>query len=277
MAIEEIVTSPVPKTAEIITELDISHIVTEDDTPVDNIFSEKQQRLLTEPLYTSWRPDRKFVAFANVGMFYALHESPVVPDVFLSMDVQVHHNWYEKQHRTYFFWEFGKPPEVVVEVVSNKEGREDGYKQSLYARIGVEYYIIFDPTHQLSDVTLRVHEKRHGTYEEKQDTWLPSVGLGIQLWEGSYENQKAIWIRWYDEDGLVATGAEQQQRAETEQRRAEAEKQRAETEKQRAETEKQRAETEQRRAEAEKQRAETAESEIIRLQAELARLKGESA
>jgi hypothetical protein len=34
-------------------EIDISHIVTEDDEPVDNIFSAVQQRLLVEPLYSS--------------------------------------------------------------------------------------------------------------------------------------------------------------------------------------------------------------------------------
>jgi hypothetical protein len=28
---------------------DVEHLVTEDDTPVDGIFSEKQMRLLTEP------------------------------------------------------------------------------------------------------------------------------------------------------------------------------------------------------------------------------------
>ena len=32
---------------------DISALITEDDTPVDNLPSEKQQRLLTEPLYRS--------------------------------------------------------------------------------------------------------------------------------------------------------------------------------------------------------------------------------
>ena len=32
----------------------IDDLVTEDDTPVDNLPSEKQQRLLTEPLYSSW-------------------------------------------------------------------------------------------------------------------------------------------------------------------------------------------------------------------------------
>ena len=37
---------------EIVTELDISRLVIEDDTPVDNFQSEKQQRLLVEPLYS---------------------------------------------------------------------------------------------------------------------------------------------------------------------------------------------------------------------------------
>jgi hypothetical protein len=33
---------------------DIHGLITEDDTPVDNLPSEKQQRLLTEPLYSAW-------------------------------------------------------------------------------------------------------------------------------------------------------------------------------------------------------------------------------
>jgi hypothetical protein len=33
----------------------LDDVVTDDDTPVDNMFSEKQQRLLTEPLYSSWQ------------------------------------------------------------------------------------------------------------------------------------------------------------------------------------------------------------------------------
>jgi hypothetical protein len=34
----------------------VENIVTEDDEPLDNLFSEKQQRLLTESLYSSWTP-----------------------------------------------------------------------------------------------------------------------------------------------------------------------------------------------------------------------------
>jgi len=50
----------------------IEHLITEDDEPVDNVFSEKQQRLLTGPLYSSWSgpgEGRKFLACANVGVF----------------------------------------------------------------------------------------------------------------------------------------------------------------------------------------------------------------
>ena len=57
-------------------EREMENLVTEDDTPVDNILSEKQQRLLTEPLYGAWSgPDqhapghRPFLALANVGLF----------------------------------------------------------------------------------------------------------------------------------------------------------------------------------------------------------------
>jgi len=51
---------------------EMAKLVTEDDTPVDNIFSERQQRLLTEPLYaTAQFPggERPFIALANVGLF----------------------------------------------------------------------------------------------------------------------------------------------------------------------------------------------------------------
>src|SRR5437016_3731475 len=67
----------------------VANLVTEDDTPVDNIYSEKQQRLLTHPLFESWAKaihPRQFVATANVGMFYSDEAPPLVPDVLLSLD-----------------------------------------------------------------------------------------------------------------------------------------------------------------------------------------------
>ena len=154
-------------TAEIVTSLDISHIVTEDDTSVDNLLSEKQQRLLTEALYSSWlapNGSKRFLAAANVGLFYALRQPPLVPDVFLSLNVQVPQEWHQKEHRSYFFWEFGKPPEVVIEIVSNKEGNELGSKLTHYAQIGVTYYVIYDPLQQLGETLLRLYGLREAHY-----------------------------------------------------------------------------------------------------------------
>jgi hypothetical protein len=61
---------------------EVEHLITEDDTPVDNLPSEKQQRLLTEPLYSSWTgpgEGRTFLVAANVGVFYMLRSPAIVP------------------------------------------------------------------------------------------------------------------------------------------------------------------------------------------------------
>ena len=200
----------------------IDHIVTEDDAPVDNIFSEKQQRLLTEPLYSSWPGpgnDRVFMVAANVGVFAAVYQPPLVPDVFLSLDVQVPEDMWAKNHRSYFLWEYGKPPDVVIEIVSNQKGHEAGSKLRDYARIGVTYYLIFDPEEQLQGKTLRLYALREAKYVPMKSQWLPEVGLGVALWQGSFEGTEAMWLRWCDQAGnIIPTGAE---RAEQERERAE--------------------------------------------------------
>lgn len=83
-----------------------------------------------------------------------------MPDVFLSLNVQLPQDWYQKEHRSYFFWEFGKPPEVVIEIISTKEGNELGSKLRDYAQIGVTYYVVYDPLQQLGETLLRVYGLR---------------------------------------------------------------------------------------------------------------------
>lgn len=211
-------------------EPDISHLITEDDTPLDNIFSEKQQRLLTESLYTSWTgptaEKRPFVALANVGLFYSVDEPALVPDVMVSLDVQLPEELWAKKHRSYFIWEYGKPPEVIIEVVSNRKGEELGLKKQQYARIGIAYYVVFDPARQLGDKELHLFERRGTGYARMRKPWLPELGLGLTLWEGEYEGQQETWLRWCDQEGnLILTGAEASQR---ERQRAERERQRVE-------------------------------------------------
>ncbi|WP_416674509.1 Uma2 family endonuclease [Egbenema bharatensis] len=239
---------------EIVTELDISHLTIEDDTPVDNFQSEVQQRLLVEPLHSSKVLPLPFLAAANVGLFYKLKGDPIVPDVLLSLGVQRAEDLSQRRNRSYFVWEFGKVPDICLEIVSNQEGDElslsqksqqkgkPSCKKEIYAQIGVPYYVVFDPLRQIQDETemngalLRVWTLTAGQYDEltppegidvvEQSVWLETVGLGLTLWQGAFEDDvPRLWLRWCDESGqVIPTGAEQ---AESERQRAESERQRA--------------------------------------------------
>ncbi len=207
----------------IIPDLDITHIVIEDDTPVDNFQSAKQQRLLVEPLYTSWLPGAPFIADSNIGLFYALKQDPLVPDAFLSLNLQMPTDWSQKQNRSYFVWEFGKVPEVCIEIVSNRKGNELDSKKDDYARIGIAYYVVFDPLQQLqredelNGKLLKVWALTAGQYVEMPEPfWLQTVGLGLTVCPGKFENQESTWLRWCDRDGrVIPTGAERADEADS--------------------------------------------------------------
>lgn len=188
--------------------------------------------------------------------------------MFLSLGVHRAEDWSARRYRSYFVWEFGKVPDVCIEIVSNAEGNElrlsrksqqqgkERCKKDIYAQIGVPYYVVFDPLRQIqaeedmNGALLRVWTIVAGRYIELtppeginsvgQSVWLETIGIGLTLWEGTYEETiPRLWLRWCDADGqVIATGAEgqeiQRQRAETERQRAEVERQRAEVERQRA-------------------------------------------
>ncbi len=218
-------------------EPDISHLITEDDQPVDNWFSEKQQRLLPHVLYTSYTA-RKFVALANVGLFFTPHQPAIVPDVMVSLDIETPDDLWEKKNRSYLIWEHGKPPDLVIEVVSNKEGGEADVKCKRYAEIRVAYYVIFDPQRLLSDRVLRCLELHGSQYVEMVKPRFPALELGLTLWEGAFEECHSTWLRWCDLDGnLLPTAAERAEQERSKARQAEQKAQQAEQKAQQAERE----------------------------------------
>ena len=202
------------------------YVTPENDQPVDNLFSAKQQTLLKRPLYASWTPPagkpqtqdqkRPFLADAKVGLFYAMAEPPLAPDFFLSLDERPHAHWHEQKNRSYFLWEFGKVPEVVVEIVSNREGGELGHKLDGYARMGVLYYVVYDPQLKLKGATLRVFVLRDGEYQELDRPYLSRLGLGLKLWDGVFEDREDTWLRWCDGQGNVIMTGEERARMEAE-------------------------------------------------------------
>ena len=77
----------------------------------------------------------------------------------------------------------------------------------------------------------------------RKDFILPTLGLSLSLWEGTYEGVTDTWLRWCDQDGqLILTGKEGRAQAEAYAMQA-------------------------------VQRADSAEAEVAQLRAELERLR----
>ena len=241
-------------TASVDTSVDISHLVIEDDKPVDNFQSAQQQRFLVQTLYDSQALPVRFLAEANVGLFYQLKEDPIVPDVLLSLGIQRGDDYSQRENRSYFVWELGKLPELCIEIVSNQEGDEVDLsrkskrkgktvsKKDRYSEIGVQYYVVFDPLDQIQsemgyakakvwtyspDATGYSETLAQSINEVGQYIWLDRIGVGLTLWRGEFEeNVTRVWLRWCDIDGnVILTGAERaklaDRRADNSDRRAE--------------------------------------------------------
>jgi Uma2 family endonuclease len=236
-------------------DIEYENVITEDDTPVDNIFSEKQLRLSIDSLQNAvidWT-DRDFMACTNVAIYNEGEKTPIVPDMFLAMDVKQPSTWFEKKDKCYFVKLMQKVPDLVLEIVSNKIGEEEGTKKAKYASMGVKYYIVQDPYLYLSDEALKLYVlNEDGQYERSTEEYfyMPEVNLGMQLWKGLFEGAEAQWKRWCNKEGtLLLTGKE---RSDKEFERAESESKRAEEESKRAESESKRAEEESKKAEIER-------------------------
>ncbi|MBD2453195.1 Uma2 family endonuclease [Nostoc sp. FACHB-87] len=129
---------------------------------------------------------------------------------------------------SYVIWQEGIAPFVVVELLSPGTEKEDlgqtlrevnqpPTKWEVYERIlRVPYYIVFD---RYTD-KLQAFQIIAGRYSEMNLTtpriWMPSLQLGLGLWQGSYQGIERLWLRWYDADGnWIPTPVEQEsQRAE---------------------------------------------------------------
>lgn len=213
---------------------DVSHLITEDGAAVDSFLSEKQMRLLTTPLYAAWKPGRPFVAAANVGLFIAAKNPPLVPDVLVSLDVEAPQLTGPDRVKSYFVWELGKVPDIVIEIVSDTEGDELTDKLRSYERTHVPHYVVFDPLRRLSDAELHTFSLDGGAYTQRPR--FAAEGLALTRWDGIFEGARTRWLRWTDLDGaLLPTPEESEARAQAEAQRADAATAEAERERQRAE------------------------------------------
>jgi Uma2 family endonuclease len=234
-----------------------------DDTPVDNEDQNLLPNILLFLLKSIWAERMDWYFGVDMGVYHTTGEDltiPVVPDAFLSVGVERRKGG--KSRLSYATWEEGwVVPILTLEMVSQTKRGEYDEKMALYAKLGVLYYVIYNPElwgqkRKKQHQAFEVYKLTDGAYQLQQGDpyWMPEVGLGIGRCQVMSDNQWQEQLAWFDENGDRYLTAEE--RAALEQQRANLERQRAEQEQQRAEQEQQRAEAEQRRAEAEQQRAE---------------------
>jgi Uma2 family endonuclease len=256
-------------------EIDYDALVTEDHKPVDNLYIEKLYRLLTRPLYASWPgpgEGRTFLVMVNVGWFYQRKTPAVVPDCLLSLGVTCPEDLHVKEGHSYYQWDMGKQPDVVIEFVSDRKGDEESFKKTLYARLGVPYYAVFDPKHLLSEDTLRTYALFTGTYSACEPGPWPTVGLGLRLWPGTFEGHEDIWLRWCDANGaIIPTGEERAVQAD--ERARQAEERTAQADERVRQAEERTTQAAERTAQAD-ERVRQAEERLRQLEEEVRRLKG---
>ncbi len=102
---------------------------------------------------------------------------------------------------------------MVVELLSPGTEREDlgqtlrtvdepPTKWQVYEQIlRVAYYIVFDRyTDRLRAFMLQADRYTEMNLEETR-VWMPTLELGLGLWQGIYQGIERLWLRWYDANG----------------------------------------------------------------------------
>jgi Uma2 family endonuclease len=203
------VNQPLPSSAE---------LISSDDTPVDNEDQNLLPNLLLLLLTHLWANRMDWYFGVDMAIYHTAGLNPrvpVVPDAFLSLGVERKKGG--KSRRSYVLWEEQDiPPIMVLEMVSHQPGDEYEGKMALYARLGVLYYVIYNPEFWQRDrhQPFEVYKLEDGTYrlQISEPYWMPEVGLGIGRYHAQIGGLLQEILTWYDAQGNRHLNAEEQER-----------------------------------------------------------------
>jgi Uma2 family endonuclease len=175
-----------------------------DDTPVDNEDQNWLPNVLLLLLKYIWADRTDWFFGVDMGVYHPTglnHRFPVVPDGFLSLGVERRKG--NKSRRSYVLWEENDiPPILTLEVVSWTPGGEYEEKMAIYAKLGVLYYVIYNPEYWKRDghQPFEVYKLVDGAYQLQigEPYWFPEIGLGIgRCPEVSGAVQQEV-LSWFD-------------------------------------------------------------------------------
>ncbi|MEH2332838.1 Uma2 family endonuclease [Nostoc sp.] len=178
-----------------------------DDTPVDNEDQNFIPNLLLFLLQYIWANRNDWFFSVDMGVYHTTGVSPlvpIVPDGFLSLGVE--RRKADKSRKSYVVWEENNiVPILALEIVSLTPGGEYDKKLDIYAKLGVLYYIIYNPEYWQRDrhQPFEVYRLVDGSYQLQigEPFWMSEIGLGIgrsQYVSGNIQRQV---LYWYDRQG----------------------------------------------------------------------------
>ena len=77
---------------------------------------------------------------------------------------------------------------------------------NLHDRCGWE---LIGPGVTTSKELLRIWRRKGNEFERIEPGYWPEIGLGLVLWNGTYERHEDTWLRWSDENRVVIPTAEE--------------------------------------------------------------------
>ena len=204
-----------------------------DDTPVDNEDQNFVPNLLLFLLEYIWKSRDDWYFGVDMGIYHTTDVNPrvpVIPDGFLSLGVERRKN--NGSRSSYVMWEENyTPPILTLEVVSHTYGDEYEKKLDIYRKLGVKYYVIYNPKFWRRDghLPFEIYKLVDGNYQLQigEPLWMPEIGLGIGRCVLPSDRFKREVLSWFDERGDRYLTTDEQadierQAAKTERQRSDA-------------------------------------------------------
>jgi len=139
---------------------------------------------------------------------------PVVPDGSLSLGIPRRQPG-NKSRKSYVVWEEeGIVPTLVLEVASWTPGGEYDDQLAIYEKLGVLYYIIYNPESWQRDrrEPFEVYKLIDGEYRRQigEPYWMPEIGLAIGRSRGIVGGIDREILSWFDPNRDRYLSAEEQ-------------------------------------------------------------------
>ncbi len=198
------------------------------DDPVDNIDQTPLATALSEALAVAGMktPNQLYTTNFGVCMKVAGRVAIKAPDwMYVPSVFPIPEG---KVRRSYTPYREGHLPEIVMEFLSDNDGREyDDSPRPPYGKwyfyeqlLQVPWYVIFDPEAS----RLEVYQLKAGQYELQPPdkhgrVWISSLNLFLGIWRGikPEEPQTTGWLRWWNPAGHLLLWREEQQQRERQQ------------------------------------------------------------